>query len=187
MDSVSPYQAILYTFIFFWDVYSIAIRKSSAWWWITPSGTMGLTEEIAITLIMFWAPLLALAGFLLRHKEGGIWVTLSADSAMMFAMFGYSFELFSADNNLIELAHAISWGITLSVAIRVMRDILVIRIINRSAQISSESMEKAKQSLVTKTAERQLELHAAEEVVELRQVEASLQGILSLLKKRYDG
>lgn len=187
MDSISPYQAILYTFIFVWGVYSVFIRRSDAWWWIIPSGTMGVVEEIAITLILFWAPLLALAGYLLRHKVFGIWITLSADSAIMFALIGYSAELLNYSGNLVELAYAISWAITLGVAVRVVRDILFINIVNRSTHISDASIERAKESLSIRTAERHLELQAAEETVELRQIEASLIGILNLLKQRYNG
>lgn len=187
MDSVSPYQTLVYTFIFCWNVYSILIRHSEDWWWVTPTGSVALVEGVAITIILFWGPIFALAGFFLRHKEVGIWVTLSADSAIMFAMLGYSAELMQSDGRLIELAHAISWSITVGIAMRVIRDVLYVRIINRQANISDESIERAKQALSTKAAERHLELQAAEEAVELRQVESALLGILHLLKQRYNG
>lgn len=183
IDSIFPYQIVVYLSIFLWALYSLTWHEH---WWFVKEG-MDEREQIGVTVALLLAPSVALIGYALKDKIFGLWMSFAGDTSLWFALSAYAIELRpigTPASTPFELPFTVFCSICFAVLIRVIRNIAFIIVIRRYPPISKEQVREAKESIRRRGAEKILEVESAQEIVELRQIEAILRETRNILKRK---
>lgn len=145
LDAIFPYQFMVYLTVWTWGIATITVVSEPGWW---IQAALSPTVYVIMSIAFLVAPPVALAGYLITDQEPGLWLNLSGDSSLAFAMFGYALGMYAIACR-IDLAVLSVSILGLCMLLRAARDVVAIVILHKVPRLSTSELERVNQIVST--------------------------------------
>jgi hypothetical protein len=181
IDSIFPYQFLIYMMVWVWGLYD-GFGGDPAWW-VTAS--MGHWTYMFLTGAYLLGPPATFVGYIIPNKIAGVGLNLSGDSSMAFAIGAYSATMFSATG--FSLAFLLVLSLSLCMFTRALRDLSAIILIHRAPpELDEDQLKHANRVIENKKVETILEMKQTREMKNLKKADHLLKETQRQLKNVSD-